>query len=523
MKKFLYFIILPILILFILYFYLPLKINPLKNGSIVLKPAPVTTYTNVQTKLAGPHDFPIYRNISKDGGINAFTSTKDFRNGLLQSLKSAQTKQGRFYQLIVNGRQIGWVNEKFFLRSKLLAAKHVSLTRNPYYSFPVRDAISYIADKHGTLIDPKKVSASQNFLNSTTPGKFTIKLKYHHLKTTINVHVRPNLNEGITVANRTAIAGPSLVKTFSGSSKSSSPNWNPENNYQPEIEINRYYDNKHNLMITQFYQPRFHSLTPQPTPLNQIGVIPQGISLKQNQLTVSYFSEPNVEWGHLVTYNLNHLSDPLKSQNLLTMKWREFKNTSRNIAVSPYMKLGHGQSIGMTKKYIYVLASSNKEANPDKSEEIFQISRKNYQINHLWTIKVWNRSSYYPRYFHNACFINSHLMYATFHNASKGLYEYWKLSRNGNTWMPTEIGTTQSDFVKNNSPLQGFTSSRSKFYLAFNDNLFIITHPGKLIQHYQFHTLRETEGIAVENDRPYIELARRPELLQIKNQQNKKN
>ena len=105
----------------------------------------------------------------------------------------------------------------------------------------------------------------------------------------------------------------------------------------------------------------------------------------------------------------------------------------------------------MTKKYIYVLASSNKEANPDKSEEIFQISRKNYQINHLWTIKVWNRSSYYPRYFHNACFINSHLMYATFHNASKGLYEYWKLSRNGNTWMPTEIGATQSDFVKNNS------------------------------------------------------------------------
>lgn len=92
MKKFLYFIILPILILFILYFYLPLKINPLKNGSIVLKPAPVTTYTNVQTKLAGPHDFPIYRNISKYGGINAFTSTKDFRNGLLQSLKSAQTK-----------------------------------------------------------------------------------------------------------------------------------------------------------------------------------------------------------------------------------------------------------------------------------------------------------------------------------------------------------------------------------------------------------------------------------------------
>lgn len=247
-----------------------------------------------------------------------------------------------------------------------------------------------------------------------------------------------------------------------------------------------------------------------------MGSILQGINLLNNQLTVSYFGQPNSTWGYLVTYNLNNLSDPIQTQNLRTMSWSDFKQTSQNISVSPYLKLGHGQSLGTTKNYIYVLASNNREANPAKSTEILQISRKNYQIKNLWTIKVWNRSEYFPRYFHNAYFVNSHLMYAVFHNSSKGTYEYWRLIRRGNTWIPTEISATQSNFVKNNSPLQGFTYANSNFYLAFNDNIFQVAQSGKVLKHYQFRTLRESEGIAVRNGQLYIELARRPELLKIK-------
>lgn len=164
-----------------------------------------------------------------------------------------------------------------------------------------------------------------------------------------------------------------------------------------------------------------------------MGSILQGINLLNNQLTVSYFGQPNSTWGYLVTYNLNNLSDPIQTQNLRTMSWSDFKQTSQNISVSPYLKLGHGQSLGTTKNYIYVLASNNREANPAKSTEISQISRKNYQIKNLWTIKVWNGSEYFPCYFHNAYFVNSHLLYAVFHNSSKGTYEYWRLIRRGNT------------------------------------------------------------------------------------------
>lgn len=518
MKRF--FQVLSLLILFgvLGYFLLPKKVNPVKNGQIVLHQAKITNYQTVKTKLAGNKNFPIYRNVSHNGGVNAFASTKYFKTALLQSQRSAKTKNGIYWQLVANGRIVGWVHEKFFRRNEISLAHHISLVRNSYYAFPTRDAIAYAVDQHGTLINPKRVQVSRKTINSTNPGTYLITYRYGNIRAKTQVIVRTNNNEGITVANKVATPGPAEASSFSGSSCSSSPNWNLGNNYQPETKINTYHGKNKATMKTVFYQPRFHLLDYQQytDQLNQVGVIPEGISLFQNHLTVSYFSQPNSNWGHLVTYNLNHLTNPIKTQNLLNMNWSDFIHTSQNINVSPYLKLGHGQSLGMTKKYLYVLASSNQQANSAKSEELLQISRKNYQIKNLWTIKVWNHSEYFPRYFHNAFIINNHLIYAVFHNASKGSYEYWRLTRQGDSWTPTEISATQSNFVKENSPLQGFTYANSHFYLAFNDNVFETNNLGKTLKHYQFHTLRETEGIAVQDNRPYVELARRPELLAVK-------
>ena len=519
MKKFFTILFSIIILVACAYYFLPKKVNPVKNGQIVLQPAKITNYDTVQTKLASSRDFPIYRNVSQKGGINAISSTKYFKKGLLQSQHSAKTKGGTYWQLVVNGRNVGWVSEKFFRRNEISVAKNISLVRNRYYSFPTRDAIAYAVDSHGTLINPNRVHVSQKEISSANPGTFAVKFSYGKLSKVAYINIRDNANEGVSVANKLGTPGPSEANAFTGSSQSSSPNWNPENSYQPETQVNSYSGSHNATMRTAFYQPRFHLLShdQEYNPLNQVGVIPQGINLFNNELTVSYFSQPNATWGHLVTYNLNQLTNPTQTQNLLNMSFEDFKQTSQNIAVSPYLKLGHGQSLGVTKNYIYVLANSNAEANPAKSEEILQISRKNYQIKNLWTIKVWNRSEYYPRYFHNAYFVNSHLMYAVFHNATKATYEYWRLTRQGNTWIPTEISATQSNFVKNNSPLQGFTYANGNFYLAFNDNVFAVNaESGRVLKHYHFHTLRESEGIAVKNGTPYVELARRPELLEIK-------
>ncbi|HBQ43102.1 MAG TPA: hypothetical protein DD724_02425, partial [Lactobacillus acetotolerans] len=90
------------------------------------------------------------------------------------------------------------------------------------------------------------------------------------------------------------------------------------------------------------------------------GVVPEGITVKDNIFTVSMFYDGNDQHGHLVSYNLNHIKSKYAAQNLLALKWSTFKDYASHIRVSPYIKLGHGQSISSTGKYIYVLANNDK-------------------------------------------------------------------------------------------------------------------------------------------------------------------
>lgn len=518
MKKLYRLLFILLVILGGLYLLLPPALNPVKKGQLVLQPAAKSNYQTVQTKLAGKKNYPLYRNVDQNGGLGKIGSTKDFHQGLLQSLESAETKKGRFWLLNVNGRQVGWVKQKFFVRNKIALCQHISLVRNPNYRFPVKDAISYIAGKSGSLINPEQAHISPARISTANAGAFAVTVHYHHLYAKAIIHVRPNLSEGVTVANRVPAPGPKPVKTFIGSSRSSSPHWNWHDDYQPETKKQSYCGNHHGRLVTHLAQPRFHLLNSQEenSQLSQVGVIPEGIALKEKQLTVSCFSRPNSARGHLVTYDLAFLRDPLAVQNLLTMPWPSFRKYCRHLAVSPCLKLGHGQSLGMTKHYLYILVSNHRLNNSPQSEEIMQIKRDNYQIQHLWTLKVWNRSAFYPRYFHNAMIINGHTIYAAFHNAFKNCYEYWRLTRHGNSWQAAELAATQGNFVKNAAPAQAFAYARQHFYLAFNDNLFVIRQNGSLQRHYRFHTLREMEGCACQQKKLYLELARRPELFQLK-------
>lgn len=54
------------------------------------------------------------------------------------------------------------------------------------------------------------------------------------------------------------------------------------------------------------------------------------------------------------------------------------------------------------------------------------------KINKIWTIKVSE-----DRYIHNATFVGDNTMYALFHNGGYNCYEYWKLTRDGDSWKAT--------------------------------------------------------------------------------------
>lgn len=468
------------------------------------------------TKIAGKKTYNIYGTINSNGPRYKIGNTKDFKYSHLESKEYTKTKKGTYWLLIINGRSAGWVNQNFFARSQLSFAKHVNLVNNNY-KFLTRDAINYVTSSTGTLINPYKVHISKTTIESNESGEHKITYKYGNAKKDLVINVSNDKSIGVTHADIQPDSQVRDYSSWSGSSISTSPNWNAEHHYASETRANHYTSaNKQLELNTRLYQPHFLSLrTKQNDFISQVGAIPQGLTVYNNQAVVSTFASSKRLHGYLVNYNLNKLTNLYDTQNLITMPWKQFQNYNKQIKVSPYLKLGHGQAIGSTDKYIYVLANNNQLKNSSRSEELMQIRKSDMGLNQVWTIKVWNGSSKYPRYFHNATFVNDHVMYGLFHNASKHRYEYWKLEKHDNQWIPTEVGATNSDFI-NNSPVQGFTYDKNhdEFYIGFNDYIFNVSGQGEFLNDYQFDSKRELEGMSVNNGKLFTQLAKRPEILQ---------
>ena len=186
--------------------------------------------------------------------------------------------------------------------------------------------------------------------------------------------------------------------------------------------------------------------------------------------------------------------------------------------MSPYLRLGHGQSLGASAKYIYVLANENKlpgrASNGFYSEEILQLKKSDLTINKVWTIRVDVGTS--GRYFHNAAFAGDNTMYGVFHNAAFGRYECWRLNLVNNRWQVSQVKATQSHFVKQqagNSPVQGFSVSNGNMYLAFNNLIFKLKTDGTYQKTWKHVSNREIEGLASDGGRFYAQLAQRGEIL----------
>ncbi|MDF7638603.1 bacterial Ig-like domain-containing protein [Lactobacillus sp. ESL0791] len=485
-------------------------------ADFTVKETQARSYGKAVTKIAGGGNYGIYHKVSRKGPSGRFTTTRYFRHSQIQSKKYLATKQGNYWDIIIDGREVGWVNQNFFVRSKIAVAPEVSLVNNSGDNFNTRDAINYATDSQGTAVDASKVRVSKATVSAGTPGSTTIRYRYGKAKASSQVTVRASKNEGIVQANQIPKTGPKAVATWKGSSKSSSHNWNAAHNYQFETKANTFRANGLTLR-TKLFQPRFFSLDYNLAAdrMGQVGVIPEGITVHDKTFTVSLFSSNSSLNGHLVSYNLNRIGK-FQAQNIPNMKWSTFVKCASNVKVSPYIKLGHGQSLGSSGKYIYVMANNNKNKNSGASEEIMRVRKSDLQVNKIWTFRIANGDS--PRYIHNATFVGDNTMYCLFHNASRGSYEYWKVTRSGNTWTPVEVGATGSDFISNGSPVQGFTydSNSDQFYIAFNDYIFKVAKDGTYQKTYRLHAKREIEGLSVANSKLYVEFAQRSELTQGK-------
>ena len=469
-----------------------------------------------QTKMINPHtSYRIYQNLTRKGPSRSLCLANTFKHGNVQASAVRKVRGNKYCYVWLDGHRGGWVNQRAFLRRKIAVVHQISLVKNSHYSFPTRDAINYATDGQGTAINPDRVNVSHSSVSSSRAGTTKVDYSYGKAKASVNVTVRSDTNEGITSAGASVKSGPKAVHTWNGGSKGSSRNWNQAHGYRSETSSNSYSGNGMTLR-TRLFQPRFVSLGygQAADAMGQVGVIPEGITVNDGIFTASMYTSSSDSRGHLVSYNLNAIKSKYAAQNLTTMGWSTFRSYANNIKVSPYIKLGHGQSLGSSSSYIYVLANNNKTANSTASEEIMQVRKSDMKINKIWTVKTWNGSSAYPRYFHNATFVGDNTMYALFHNGGRHQYEYWKLTRNGDTWTPEEIGATQSNFVTG-SPVQGFAydSNHNQFYIGFNDYIFRVAANGTYKGSHHFNTRREIEGLSVSGSTLYTELAQRAELM----------
>lgn len=466
------------------------------------------SYSDYQTKIVNNHKFNIYRFLTKSGPKGVMSNTKTLHYGNYQSKLVRKNHHQRYWYILIDGHNAGWVNEKAFQRNKISVAKNVSLVYNPIYNFPVRDAINYVTDKHGTSVSADKVEVSQSIVASKDIGEHRIKYSYGKANAYSNIVVRKDQNEGIVRPKIKAQLGES-TSTWKRHFKSSG-NWGKS--YAPETKSHVLISGGLRLK-TVFYQPA--TLSQGSTLRGTVGPVPEGMTISRGRAYVSTYLHPYLQNARIVSYKLNKIPDKYIMQKLPYLSWNNFVRLAKHVKISPFIKMGHGQTLSSTKKYLYIIANDHLLKNSFNSEEIMQIRKSDLQVKKIWTFRIWNSSGKYSYYIHNAVFVNEHEFYAVFHNATRHKFQYWKVVRYGDTWIPTEVGATQGEFMKNNSPMQGFTYDKNnqQFYLVFNDYIFRVAKNGRILGTSHFHTGREFEGISVQGNKLYVELAQRPELM----------
>lgn len=476
------------------------------------------TFKSAIVKRAGNKNYKVYKSISSTGKLGKkIGNAIDYANNHIEATEVYQGTKYRYWLMYVDGVRTGWVNENFFARNKIEVPKVVSLVKNPETSFYTKNAISYATDEYGDVVGNWDVDVSTQNVDTTKSG--TKKVTYRvgkNAKAIVTFKIRKSDKEGITETNAEVKPGTDTLASWR-KHYGSSDNYIDYNTYSPETSSHTYKTNGLTF-TTKYYQPLYLNQNPDlNTPqINAVGHIPEGMVMSNGWLYTSLLAHSNSTSGHIVAYDLNKLKDPYASQSLSALTSQSFTNYVKNMKVSPYIYTGHGQGMGASDKYIYIVANEHGRYNPADSETLLQLNKSDLTINKIWTFKAWIGDSSNPRYFHNAVIVDDNTMYALYHNTKDKTYEYWMFKRTGSNWYPTEIGATGGNFVSGNAPVQGFTydSKHKNFYIAFNDLIVKVSQDGTYKDAYTFETGREIEGISISNNRLYVNLAQRPELLE---------
>lgn len=80
--------------------------------------------------------------------------------------------------------------------------------------FVTTDAINYVTDKHGSVVDVNSVKRSADRISEKTPGRYVVTYRYGKASGKVTVTVRNDANEGISKADAKLGKGGNVGKTW---------------------------------------------------------------------------------------------------------------------------------------------------------------------------------------------------------------------------------------------------------------------------------------------------------------------
>lgn len=80
--------------------------------------------------------------------------------------------------------------------------------------FVTTDAINYVTDKHGSVVDVNSVKRSADRISEKTPGRYVVTYRYGKASGKVAVTVRSDVNEGISKADAKLGKGGNVGKTW---------------------------------------------------------------------------------------------------------------------------------------------------------------------------------------------------------------------------------------------------------------------------------------------------------------------
>ena len=171
--------------------------------------------------------------------------------------------------------------------------------------FVTTDAINYVTDKHGSVVDVNSVKRSADRISEKTPGRYVVTYRYGKASGKATVTVRNDANEGISKADAKLGKGGNVGKTWFPHELAFRSNYNAQVSSHTYVGTDKH-GKKTAKLTTKFYEPNSFSLLEGSQETNVRGNV-QGLDVYgQDMVTTNFYggleSSKDGARGHMVCW-----------------------------------------------------------------------------------------------------------------------------------------------------------------------------------------------------------------------------